>query len=35
MEYCDISFEPVIWKDYPSTSTKLNAQNLNNRRMES
>lgn len=30
MEYCDISFEPVIWKDYPSTSTKLNAQNLNN-----
>lgn len=30
MEYCDISFEPVVWKDYPSTSTKLNAENLNN-----
>lgn len=30
MEYCDIAFEPVNWKDYPSTCTKLNAENLNN-----
>lgn len=32
MEYCDISYDEVAWKNYPSTSTKLNAENLN--RME-
>lgn len=29
MEYSDINYDGVGWKDYPSTSTKLNAQNLN------
>lgn len=29
MEYSKVSYEPINWKDYPSTSTKLNAENLN------
>lgn len=29
MEYLNIDYEPVGWKDYPSTTTKLNAENLN------
>ncbi len=29
MEYTDINYQGVGWKDYPSTSTKLNAENLN------
>lgn len=30
MQYSDLEFEPVDWKDYPSNATKLNAKNLNN-----
>lgn len=33
MEYYDITYDEVSWKNYPSTSTKLNAENLN--KMES
>ena len=29
MEYSDITYDEVSWKNYPSTSTKLNAENLN------
>lgn len=29
MQYSDISYDEVGWKNYPSTSTKLNAENLN------
>lgn len=29
MEYSDIAYDEVGWKNYPSTSTKLNAENLN------
>ncbi len=28
MEYKDITYSPVGWKNYPSTVTKLNAENL-------
>lgn len=30
MEYSELEFEPVNWKNYPSTATKLKAENLNN-----
>ena len=33
MEYSDITYDEVAWKNYPSTSTKMNAENLN--KMES
>lgn len=29
MEYTELNYEPVRWKNYPSISTKLNAENLN------
>lgn len=29
MEYSNINYDGIGWKDYPSTTTKLNAQNLN------
>lgn len=29
MDYVELDYEPVGYKDYPSTSTKLNAENLN------
>lgn len=29
MEYSDITYDEVAWKNYPSTSTKMNAENLN------
>lgn len=29
MEYTELNYEPVGWKNFPSTSTKLNAENLN------
>lgn len=29
MEYVDIAYDEVGWKNYPSTSTKINAENLN------
>lgn len=29
MDYVELNYEPVGWKNYPSTSTKLNAENLN------
>lgn len=28
MDYIELNYEPVGWKNYPSTSTKLNAENL-------
>lgn len=28
MDYIELDYEPVGWKNYPSTSTKLNAENL-------
>lgn len=28
MDYTELNYEPVGWKNYPSTSTKLNAENL-------
>lgn len=30
VEYSDLEYNPVDWKDYPSTATKLNAKNLSN-----
>lgn len=29
MDYIELTYDPVGWKNYPSTSTKLNAENLN------